>query len=83
MIDAAHHLAARAMIFGDAHGVAQWHRAETRVYGAFADSDIAQALELTLRTPLIAMVSVNCDAENQPIEFNRGFWPLSSVELVF
>ena len=67
----------------DAHDIAQWQRSETRVFGEFADADLAEALELTLRTPLIAMVSVNCDSENRPIEFNRGFWPLSSVELVF
>ncbi|WP_420346038.1 GntR family transcriptional regulator [Pelagibius sp.] len=67
----------------EAHGVAQWRRAQTRVYGEFAERDVAEALELTLRTPLIAMVSVNGDAQNRPIEFNRGFWPLSSVELVF
>jgi phosphonate metabolism transcriptional regulator PhnF len=66
-----------------AHDVREWRRVEMRISGAFAEPPEAEALELTLRTPLLVMSSVNCDENGLRIELNHGSWSLSSVELIF
>ncbi|MGI3168552.1 phosphonate metabolism transcriptional regulator PhnF [Pseudooceanicola sp. C21-150M6] len=65
------------------HGIAAYARTETRVTGGFASREEAEALQLTPRTPLIIVKSVNCDPEGVPVEFSIGRWPLTAVELVF
>ncbi|MBB3995940.1 phosphonate metabolism transcriptional regulator PhnF [Sulfitobacter undariae] len=65
-----------------AHGVADYRRVETRVSGGFALPQEAEALGLTLHTPVLRSVAINTAADGTPIEFNRGTWPLTAVELV-
>ena len=64
------------------HGIGRYARVETRVTGGFATFDEAQALQLSERTPLLRVVTANCDAEGVPIECTLGRWALGSVELV-
>ena len=66
-----------------AHGIADYRRVETRVVGAFASRDEAEALHLTPKTPVLRVMARNADAGGRTIELNRGCWPLTSVELVF
>lgn len=66
-----------------AHGIAHHTRGETRVTGKFASEPEAAALQVTHRTPLLHVVSVNLSPEGTPIEYNRGRWVFSAVELVF
>lgn len=67
----------------NAHGIGEYHRAQTRISGSFANQLDAEALKLTHETPLLRMMSVNCDTDEVPIEYNVGRWPLTSVELIF
>lgn len=65
------------------HGIAEFQRVETRVSGGFATREEALALRLTPETPVMRTTSLNSDPDGRPIEFSRGCWPLSMVELVF
>ncbi len=65
------------------HGIAEFQRVETRVSGGFATREEAVALRLTPETPVMRTISINSDPAGRPIEFSRGCWPLSMVELVF
>lgn len=65
-----------------AHGINDYRRAETRVSGGFSTPDEAEALRLTPRTPVLRSVAINTAPDGLPIEFNRGTWPLTAVELV-
>lgn len=65
-----------------AHGIEDYRRAETRVSGGFSTPDEAEALRLTPRTPVLRSVAINTAPDGTPIEFNRGTWPLTAVELV-
>lgn len=71
-----------AEVFRD-HGIAEFQRLETRVSGGFATREEALALRLTPETPVLRTTSLNSDSAGRPIEFSRGCWPLSMVELVF
>jgi len=65
-----------------AHGIEDYRRAETRVSGGFATPDEAAALRLTPHTPVLRSIAINDAPDGTPIEFNRGTWPLTAVELV-
>ena len=65
-----------------AHGIVDYRRAETRVSGGFSTPDEAEALRLTPHTPVLRSVAINTTPDGMPIEFNRGTWPLTAVELV-
>lgn len=65
-----------------AHGIEDYRRTETRVSGGFATPAEADALRLTSRTPVLRSVAINAAPDGTPIEFNRGTWPLTAVELV-
>jgi len=67
----------------EAHGVARYRRAETRIRGGFASASEAAALNLSPAAPVFLTASVNEDREGRPIEWTRGCWPLTSVEFVF
>jgi GntR family phosphonate transport system transcriptional regulator len=66
----------------EAHGVARYRRAETRVSGGFATRSEAEDLQLTRDTPVLRTVAVNLCPAGRPIEFNTGTWLLTAVELV-
>ena len=66
-----------------AHGIDHHMRGETRVNGKFANRTEAEALQVTHRTPLLQVISVNLSPTGTPIEYNRGRWVFSAVELVF
>lgn len=65
-----------------AHGIEDYRRAETRVSGGFATPAEAGALRLTPQTPVLRSVAINAAPDGTLIEFNRGTWPLTAVELV-
>ena len=65
-----------------AHGIDDYRRAETRVSGGFSTQVEAEALRLTPRTPVLRSVAINIAPDGTPIEFNRGTWPLTAVELI-
>ena len=65
-----------------AHGIGDYRRAETRVSGGFSTLEEAEALRLTPRTPVLRSMAINIAPDGIPIEFNRGTWPLTAVELV-
>lgn len=67
----------------EAHGITHYKRTETRVLGGFATRDEAEALQLSPKTPVLYVHSINTDPSGRVIEINRGCWPLTSVELVF
>ncbi len=71
-----------AQVYRD-HGVKDYKRLETRVLGAFASREEAEVLQLTPKTPVLHVNAKNADPSGRLIEFNRGCWPLTSVELVF
>ena len=64
------------------HGIEDYRRVETRVSGGFANPAEAQALRLTPHTPVLRSVAINAAPNGAFIEFNRGTWPLTAVELV-
>jgi phosphonate metabolism transcriptional regulator PhnF len=65
-----------------AHGIARYRRAETRVSGGFATLSEAEDLQLTRDTPVLRTVAINHCPAGRPIEFNTGTWLLTAVELV-
>lgn len=66
-----------------AHGIAKYHRHETRISGGFASSDEAELLKLTPGTPIFRVNAINHDEQSRAIEWTLGSWPLTSVEFVF
>ena len=66
-----------------AHGIAAFRRAETRVSGSFCTGEQARILQLTPGTPVFRIHSRNEDDDAQTIEWTAGCWPLTSVEFVF
>jgi DNA-binding GntR family transcriptional regulator len=64
-------------------GIPWFRRAETRVSGRFAEPDEAEILGISANTPVQYVTSVNRTSEGEAIEFNRGCWPMASVEFVF
>lgn len=66
----------------EAHGIARYRRAETRVSGGFATGSEAEDLQLTRDTPVLRTVAINVCPAGRPIEFNTGTWLLTAVELV-
>ncbi|MFC5584203.1 GntR family transcriptional regulator [Nitratireductor kimnyeongensis] len=64
-------------------GIESYRRSETRVMGGFASKEEAEILEISPQTPVQYVTSINRDVSGQVIEFNRGCWPMASVELVF
>ncbi len=66
-----------------AAGIAWFRRAETRVSGGFAQPDEAEILCLNDNTPVQYVTAINRDPDGDAIEFNRGCWPMTSVEFVF
>ncbi|MCC5778406.1 GntR family transcriptional regulator [Nitratireductor sp. B36] len=64
-------------------GIENYRRSETRVLGGFASKEEAEILEISPQTPVQYVTSINRDASGKVIEFNRGCWPMASVELVF
>ncbi len=69
-----------------AHGIATYSRVQTRVSGGFATDAEAEALRLSPRMPVLRTVALNAALNAAPdgriIEYNRGTWPLTAVELV-
>lgn len=66
-----------------AAGIPWYRRAETRVCGGFAQPDEAEILCLNDNAPVEHVTAINRDPEGDAIEFNRGCWPMTSVEFVF
>lgn len=66
-----------------ATGIPWFRRAETRVRGGFATPDEADILGLNDNTPVQYVTAINRDPNGAAIEFNRGCWPMTSVEFVF
>ncbi|MCA1298579.1 GntR family transcriptional regulator [Stappia indica] len=64
-------------------GIDSFYRSETRVLGGLASRSEAEVLEISPKTPVQYVTAINCDASGAAIEFNRGCWPMASVELVF
>lgn len=64
-------------------GVDTYSRVETRLFGDVADDSEAKLLQLEPNAPIIRSRSINSDSQGKLIEFNRGCWPMHSVELVF
>lgn len=78
--DYAHRKSVRDVYEG--HGISCYEVLETRVRGGFATLEEATTLRLTPYTPVLRTAAVNADAEERPIEYNLGTWPLTAVELV-
>ncbi len=66
-----------------AHGIAKYHRQETRISGGFATTDEGDLLNLTPGTPVFRVNATNHDEQSRLIEWTLGCWPLASVEFVF
>lgn len=66
-----------------AAGIPWFRRAETRVSGGFAQPDEAEILCLNDNTPVQYVTAINRDPDGVAIEYNRGCWPMTSVEFVF
>ncbi len=66
-----------------AGGVETYSRIETRIFADAASTAEAALLQLEPAAPLIRSRSLNTDPAGRIIEFNRGCWPMFSVELVF
>lgn len=64
-------------------GVETYSRVETRIFGDAASGEEAALLQLEPGAPVIRSRTVNTDLDGRIIEYNRGCWPLFSVELVF
>jgi len=64
-------------------GVESYSRVETRIFGDAASPEEAALLQLEPSAPVIRSRTINTDEAGRIIEFNRGCWPLFSVELVF
>lgn len=64
-------------------GVESYKRLETRLFGDVVDENEAKLLQLEPSAPIIRSRSINSDLQGRTIEFNRGCWPMHSVELVF
>lgn len=67
----------------EASGIPWFRRAETRVSGRLAQPDEAAILGINAKAPVQYVTSVNRTREGEAIEFNRGCWPMMSVEFVF
>jgi phosphonate metabolism transcriptional regulator PhnF len=65
-----------------AHGIVSFQRVQTRVSGGFATDSEAAALRLSPRMPVLRTVTLSAGPDGRIVEFNRGTWPLTAVELV-
>lgn len=65
-----------------AAGFDTYRRAEIRIMGGLATADVATTLEISPKTPVQHVTSTNRAPDGRAIEFNRGCWPMASVELV-
>lgn len=66
-----------------AAGISNYFRTETRIIGDFATHREAELLRISKKAPVIRSRSINKDEQGRVIEYNRGCWPMFSVELVF
>lgn len=66
-----------------AAGIPRFRRAETRVRGGLAQADEAEILCINGNTPVQYVTAINRAPDDEAIEFNRGCWPMASVEFVF
>lgn len=66
-----------------AAGIESYLRTETRITGDFATEEEADLLHISRQAPVLRSRSVNEDNTGRAIEYNRGCWPMLSVELVF
>ena len=66
-----------------AAGIHSYVRAETRITGDFATEEEADLLRISRQAPVLRSRSINQDSNGRGIEYNRGCWPMLSVELVF
>ncbi len=66
-----------------AAGIPWFRRAETRVMGGLAQTAEAEILGITVKTPVQYVVAINRTPDGEAIEYNRGCWPMNSVEFVF
>jgi DNA-binding GntR family transcriptional regulator len=66
-----------------AAGIPWFRRAETRVRGGLAQPYEAGILGINAGTPVQHVTAINRAPDGAAIEFNRGCWPMASVEFVF
>ena len=67
----------------EASGIPWFRRAETRISGRLAQPEEAAILGISAKAPVQYVTSVNRTRDGEAIEFNRGCWPMMSVEFVF